>query len=113
MKSLKDMIVTFTRLGVSSVSLTQSGDQVRVTAVRRHPLTGRIIGRLCKEYPSIQLRGLADQITVNSHGLYTIGWDTSVEFVNHQVSRIEFRCLGRISARSHSPERRYLLAVNS
>ena len=113
MKSLKDMVLTFACLGVSRVSLVQSGDKVRVTAVRKHPLTGRIVRRLSKEYPSIQLRGLAAQIAANSHGMYMIGWDTSVEFVNHQVSRIEFRSLGRISARSHSPERKYLLASNS
>jgi len=89
-KSLKDMIVTLTQLGVSSVSLTQSGNQVRVTAMRKHPLTGRIIGRLSKEYPSIQLRGLVEQIAANSYGMYMIGWNANVEFANHAVTRVSF-----------------------
>ncbi|MDD5726376.1 MAG: hypothetical protein PHC53_03110 [Patescibacteria group bacterium] len=112
MKSLKDMIVTLTQLGVSSVSFVPSGNQVSVTAVKKNT-QGAIMRRCSKKYQSIDLGDLASQICTSSHSLYMIGWDAKVEFVNHRVSRVEFRSLGRISARSHSPEHKYLLAANS
>lgn len=114
MKSLREMIVAFTKLNVSRVTFLQRDNgKVLVTGVRKHPLTGRIVRRVSKEYPSIMLRALAEQIAVGSHGLYMTGWDAKVDFVNHTVSRVEFSRLGRISARAHSPERKYLQAANA
>lgn len=108
------MIVAFTKLNVCRVTLSQRDNgKVLVTGVRKHPLTGRIVRRISKEYPSITLRTLAEQISTDSHGLYMTGWGSKVDFVDHAVSRVEFHRLGRISARSHSPERAYLLAANS
>jgi len=107
MKTLGEMIVTFTKSGLDAVSLTPSvfGTEVRFSKKGRGVET---------VFPRADLRSLADEISVSSHGLYMTGWDAKVRFnKKHQVTNVEFRRLDRVSARSHSPEREYLLAANS
>lgn len=112
MKSLKDMIVEFTKLGMSNAFFAQSGKGVRETRVWKNR-AGATSRRVVTMDKSINLCDLTAQVKEHKSGLAASGWMAAIDCVGDVASSVRLMRIQGTAKRSHSPMREMLQADSS